>query len=149
VQEQHKRPAVHRLRQLTRTANVTSFALEIIYALGLEVFFQELQHGDAVGRQFQLQAEVTCRLDVEVTAGGVEAATGLAPGNAEVLGTDCRRLDACHVRRCHEVRDVVEVLRVEGVCQQSESFACALLLPWDEERSPLRECGNGFRSETL
>ena len=88
-------------------------------------------------------------MDVEVTASGVEAATSLAPGDAEVLGTDCCRLDACHVRRRHEVGDVVEVLRVEGVCQQSESFAYALLLPWDEERSPPRECRNSCRSETV
>ena len=140
---------MHWFGNLTRTANVTSFAMEIFNAFGFEVFFQELHHGDAVGRQFQLQAQVTRRLDVEVTAGRVEAAALLSPGDAEVLGTDCCLLDAGQVRRRDEVRDVVEVLCVEGVCQQSESFAYALLLPWDEQRSPLRECGNGCRSETF
>ena len=130
---------MHWFRHLTRTANVTSVALEIINALGLEVLLQELQHSDTGRGQFQLQAEVTRRLDEKITTGSVEAATSLAPSDAEVFCAHGCRLDAGSLRRYQEVRNRIVVLGIQSVHQKSESFADTLLAAGGKVRCPVTQ----------
>ena len=137
VQEQHGRPAVYWFRNFTRTADVASLALEIVNALSLEVLLQEFQHSHTRRGQFQLQAEVTRRLDEKITTGRVEAATSLAPSDAEVFCAHGCRLDAGSLRRYQEVRNRIVVLGIQSVHQKSESFADTLLAAGGKVRCPV------------